>query len=113
MSRNTDWQRICAVDDILPDTGVCALVEGRQIAIFRLRADDSLHAIDQYDPCSGVNVLARGIVGDVDGERVVASPIYKQHFSLTTGRCLEAPEHSVCAWPVRALDGALWLRPEP
>ena len=46
MSRNTDWQRICAVDDILPDTGVCALVEGRQIAIFRLRADDSLHGVD-------------------------------------------------------------------
>ena len=112
-SPKKEWQRICAVDDILPDTGVCALVEGRQIAIFRLRADDSLHAIDQHDPCSGANVLARGIVGDIDGERVVASPIYKQHFSLTTGRCLEEPEHSVCAWPVRAMDGAVWLRPEP
>jgi nitrite reductase/ring-hydroxylating ferredoxin subunit len=31
----------------------------------------------------------RGIIGDLQGERVIASPIYKQHFSLATGRCLE------------------------
>lgn len=33
--------------------------------------------------------MSRGIIGDLQGERVIASPIYKQHFSLATGRCLE------------------------
>jgi NAD(P)H-dependent nitrite reductase small subunit len=80
---------------------VCALVNGRQVAVFRLY-DDSLYAIDNHDPFSGANVLSRGIVGDLKGERVVASPIYKQHFSLITGQCLEEADvrvtvYSVCA----------------
>ncbi len=28
---------ICELDEILPGAGVCALVEGRQIAVFRVR----------------------------------------------------------------------------
>ena len=32
---------------------------------------------------------ARGIVGDIKGVAVVASPVYKQHFSLKSGHCLE------------------------
>ena len=87
------WSRVCSLDDIVPNTGVCALVNDRQVAIFRLD-DDSLYALANYDPFSRANVLSRGIVGDLKGEVVVASPVYKQHFSLATGRCLEDP--SVC-----------------
>lgn len=112
MSIEQTWKRICAVEDIVPETGVCALVDGRQIAIFRLH-DGTLRAIDNRDPFSGANVLSRGIVGDLDGERVVASPIYKQHFSLATGRCLEDARQSIDAFPARAADGAVWLQAVP
>ena len=95
------WQAVCNLDDIVPDTGVAALVAGRQVAIFRLRKGDGLHAIDNHDPFSGANVLARGLVGDLQGEPVVASPIYKQHFSLVTGRCLEQPDSAVAVYAVR------------
>ena len=97
------WTPVCRLDEIVPNTGVCALVGGEQVAVFRL-GDDSLHAIGNFDPCSEANVLSRGIVGDVKGVRVVASPIYKQHFVLATGRCLEEPEYSVPVYAVR-LDG--------
>jgi nitrite reductase (NADH) small subunit len=40
---------------------------------------------------------------------VVASPIYKQHFDLQTGECLEAPQHSVASYPVRVEDGRVWV----
>ena len=30
------WLDVCALDDILPDTGVAALVDGRQIALVRV-----------------------------------------------------------------------------
>ena len=79
---------VCRLDDIVPNTGVCALVGGEQVAIFRLN-DDTVHAVGNHDPFSGANVLSRGIVGDLKGELVVASPVYKQHFSLRTGQCLE------------------------
>ncbi len=77
----------------MPDSGVCALVGGEQVAVFRVSngglAYDSVHAVGNFDPFSRANVISRGIVGDIRGELVVASPVYKQHFSLVTGRCLE------------------------
>ena len=97
------WEVVCGLDDIVPNTGVCALVAGRQIAIFRLD-DDSVHAVDNHDPFSRANVLSRGIVGDLKGEVVVASPVYKQHFSLTTGHCQEDPDVRIRVYPAR-IDG--------
>ena len=85
--------KVCRLDDIVPDTGVCALVEGEEVAVFRV--DREIYAIGNRDPFSGVNLLSRGIVGDLNGEPVVASPLYKQHFSLLTGRCIEDPSVSV------------------
>lgn len=98
-----EWVAVCKLTDIVPDTGVCALVNGRQVAVFRL-SDDSVHAIDNLDPFSKANVLSRGIVGDLKGELVVASPIYKQHFSLLTGQCLEDADVRVGVHAARA-DG--------
>ncbi len=95
-----EWVDVCKLADIVPDTGVCALVHGRQVAVFRL-ADDSVYAIDNLDPFSKANVLSRGIVGDLKGELVVASPIYKQHFNLATGQCLEEADVRIAVYLVR------------
>lgn len=103
------WHRICAVDDIWPDTGVCALIGSTQIAIFRL-ADGSLYALDNHDPHSGANVLSRGIVGDLGGEPVVASPIYKHHYQLRSGICIEAPETRLRTYPVAVRDEVVWVQ---
>ena len=102
-SSSGDWVAVCRLDDIVPNTGVCALVGERQVAVFRLD-DDSVHALSNYDPFSRANVLSRGIVGDLKGELVVASPVYKQHFSLVSGQCLEDPAVRVTVYSAR-LDG--------
>lgn len=100
------WTPVCSLDDILPDTGVCALVNDRHVAVFRVRdAAPGVFAIDNLDPNSGASVLSRGLVGSLGERVVVASPIYKHHFDLHTGECLEAPANSVRAYPVR-VDGA-------
>ena len=98
-----DWTPVCALDDILPGTGVGALIDGTQIALFRLD-HDQVFALDNCDPHSQANVLSRGIVGDLGGELVVASPVYKQHYRLRDGQCLENPDHSVHAYAVRVVD---------
>ncbi len=103
------WTTICELDDIVPNTGVGALVEGRQLAVFRLE-DDSVYAIDNFDPHSQANVLARGIVGDLGGELVVASPIYKQHYRLRDGHCLENAEMSIGAHAAEVQDGIVRVR---
>jgi len=97
------WTAVCAADDILPNTGVCALVQGRHVAVFRI-GDDQFHAIDNIDPQSGASVLSRGLVGSLGDRVVVASPLYKNHFDLRTGECLEAPQNSVRPHAVR-VDG--------
>jgi nitrite reductase (NADH) small subunit len=104
------WNAICTLDQIVPDTGVCALVDGRQVAVFRIGAEDMrLFAIDNFDPNSNAAVLSRGLVGSIGERIVVASPIYKQHFDLQTGECLEAPHNSVASYPVRVEDGRVWV----
>lgn len=97
--------KVCRLDDILPGTGVAALVGAEQVAVFRV--DGEVHAIGNRDPFSGANVLSRGIVGDLGGEPIVASPVYKQHFSLLSGRCLEEPSMSVPVYRVRVEDGEI------
>lgn len=98
------WFPVCRYDELLPERGVCALVAGRQLALFRL-VDGSLHALSNHDPFSRAYVLSRGIVGSRGDVPTVASPMYKQVFDLRTGVCLDDPARAVPAYPVRQRDG--------
>jgi nitrite reductase (NADH) small subunit len=99
------WTTICQLDKILPNTGICALVNGKQVAVFRVGEGMDVYAIDNYDPFSKAYVLSRGIVGDRNGIPKVASPIYKQNFSLLTGECLDDPTVKLSTFLVRVIDG--------
>jgi nitrite reductase (NADH) small subunit len=103
------WTAVCTVRDIVPNTGVCALVDDKQIAVFRIGRGEEVYAIDNFDPNSQAAVLSRGLVGNLGERLVVASPIYKQHFDLRTGECLEAPDQSVNAYGARVYDGKVWV----
>jgi NAD(P)H-dependent nitrite reductase small subunit len=100
------WRAVCRLDDLIPDRGVAALVDGALVAVFLLHGGDVL-AIDNLDPFSGADVLSRGIVGDVEGEPTVASPVYKQRFSLRTGRCIDDPAVAVRTWATRLVEGRI------
>jgi len=99
------WQPLCTTADLVENAGVPALCNGEQIALFYLPGESpALYATGNWDPIGRANVLSRGIVGDVGGEPVVASPLYKQHFSLRTGQCLEEEGVSVPVYEV-VIDG--------
>ncbi|MCD1279057.1 nitrite reductase (NAD(P)H) small subunit [Psychrobacter sp. CCUG 69069] len=109
---------ICRLNDIIPDTGVCALIEGKQIAIFRTKKND-LFALDNYDPFSQANVLSRGLIGGTmivnetgtDEEVLyVASPIYKQRFNLATGQCLDDGNVTLAAYQVALNNDTVMLQ---
>jgi nitrite reductase (NADH) small subunit len=102
---NQKWENICPLERIFPNTGVCALVNGRQIAVFRVGEGMDVYAIDNYDPFSKAYVLSRGIVGDKNGIPKVASPIYKQNFSLLTGECLDDTTVKLSTYLVRVVEG--------
>jgi len=106
------WTSVCALDDIIPDTGVCALVDRRQIAVIRVSGGaqpDRVFALANFDPFSKAMVLSRGIVGDRNGVPKIASPIYKQSFDLRTGTCLDDPSVIIPTYPVRVVDGMVQI----
>jgi NAD(P)H-dependent nitrite reductase small subunit len=100
------WIDLCALTDLPPNTGLAARVGDTQIALFHLPdTEQKVFALSNHDPKSGANVLARGILGDIKGERVVASPLYKQHYRLTDGQCLEDEGVKVPVWTTRIEGG--------
>ncbi len=102
------YQKICTLNDLTPELGVSALINGEQVAIFRLK-DDRVYAIANFDPFSHANVISRGITGNLKGFDVVASPMYKQHFDLVTGQCLEDDAISLKTYAVRLENDAVMI----
>ena len=97
----SQWIDVCSVDDLVADAGICAWVGQRQIAIFSLPKINRVFAVDNLDPFSGAQVLSRGMVGDLGGIPMIASPMYKQHFNLETGQCFEDQTLKIAVYPLR------------
>ncbi|HDZ56231.1 MAG TPA: nitrite reductase small subunit NirD [Pseudomonas xinjiangensis] len=104
-SRNSNaWSRLCSRQDLVANSGVVAWLDGAQVALFHLPHTpdgEQLFAVENRDPKSGANVVGRGIVGQLKGDLVIASPLYKQHYRLKDGSCVEYPEQRLRVWPVR------------
>ena len=96
------WVDVCGYDDLEPERGVRALVDDQAVAVIRT-ADGAVYAVSDLDPFSGASVLSRGIVGTSAERPVVASPMFKQHFDLRTGVCVEDPAVRVDVRPVRVV----------
>ena len=101
------WRVLCTRQDLVANSGVVALLDNTQVALFHLpqySEGEQLFAVENRDPKSGANVIGRGIVGYIKGALVIASPLYKQHFRLVDGSCVEYPEQRLRVWPVRLSD---------
>lgn len=98
-------QVICTKYDLVENSGVCALVNGEQIALFYIPGSEAeVYGVSNWDPIGKANVLSRGIVGDLQGKLVVASPLYKQHFNLVSGECLEDEGYKLKTYSI-SIDG--------
>ncbi|WP_261818183.1 nitrite reductase small subunit NirD [Vibrio gallicus] len=95
------FTKVCNIDDIIPGTGVCALVGEEQVAIFRPTAEKSVFAISNMDPFYQSNVLSRGLIVEHDQQFWVASPLKKQRFNLLTGACKEDENFNIKAYKTR------------
>src|SRR5688572_18951919 len=102
------WASVCKLSEIVSNTGVCVLLDGQQVAVFRV--GESVYALSNYDPFSKANVLSRGILGDRGGRPKVASPIYKQSFCLQSGTCLDDENVRITAFEARVRHGIVEIR---
>ncbi|WP_462379230.1 nitrite reductase small subunit NirD [Pseudomonas sp. Marseille-QA0892] len=101
------WQSVCRREDLVANSGVVARIDGVQVALFYLprNADQPVFALENRDPRSGANIIGRGLIGHLLGDLMVAAPLYKQHFRLRDGSCLEDPAQRLQVWPARLVDG--------
>ncbi|WP_413700736.1 nitrite reductase small subunit NirD [Psychromonas sp. KJ10-10] len=101
----SQWITVCDLEKIFPATGICALVDGKQVAIFRPSEESQVYALNNMDPFAHSNVLSRGVICEHQEQLWVASPLKKQRFNLKDGSCLENSEVSVDVYNVRVADG--------
>ncbi|OBT07943.1 nitrite reductase small subunit [Vibrio sp. UCD-FRSSP16_10] len=101
------FEKICKIDDIVPGTGVCALIAGQQVAVFRPRQEEKVFAISNTDPFAQSNVLSRGLIVEHKQELWVASPLKKQRFNLATGVCMEDERFNVKSFKARVVKGSV------
>ncbi|MFV0576714.1 MAG: nitrite reductase small subunit NirD [Vibrio sp.] len=104
------WQQICKLSQLDSNLGVGAVINNQQVALFYVPTEpQKVFAIDNWDPIGKAFVLSRGIVGDVKGKPCVASPLYKQHFELGTGNCVEQPEVQLKIWQTKVENDEVWV----
>ena len=106
----SQWTTICQFEDLTPNTGICALFEEEHVAIFYCQRTEQLYAVNNVDPIAKASVLSRGIMASLQGEMYVASPLYKQHFNLSTGECLEEPEQQLKTYLIRRENDQIQLK---
>ena len=107
---NDLWISVCDERDLTPDTGLCALHQEEQVAIFKARKTNELFAVSNYDPIGKANVISRGMIGSYGDEIVVTSPLYKDPYSLRTGACMAGTELKLKTYDVRSQDGKIQLK---
>lgn len=108
------WVELCDVNAIPANAGMAARLANRQIALFHLPDHpQQVFALSNHEPDSDANVLARGMLGDVKGEPVVISPLYKQRFRLQDGRCIDDMHKVLNVWPVKIENGRVWVQESP
>jgi nitrite reductase (NADH) small subunit len=107
VSKTEKWVTVLDSDRLHADQGRCVLIDGKQIAIFRTGDDNELFGLSNVDPFSGAAVISRGIVGSSKGEPKVASPMFKQSFSLRTGICFDDPTVELTTYEVRERGGSI------
>ena len=108
-------------EDLEDNLGAGVLLpDGTQIALFRVPTGEpdragrmpgsTVFAVSNIDPYSGAAVISRGIVGEVNGEPTVASPLLKQRFSLSDGHSFEDADHRLAVYPVETSGGRILVR---
>ena len=106
----SDWYQVCDLEEIGRDSGVCALVNGRQVAVFKVGAQNKLFALDNYDPQARAHVISRGLIGSSGDSLFVASPMYKDRYCLETGQLLSADSgRKLDTFPTRVVEGCIQI----
>lgn len=95
------WFKAAHVSDIPENGGACVKLDDLQIAVFYFKSRQAWYACQNLCPHKLEMILARGIIGDKNGEPKVSCPFHKKSFSLITGENLNDEDYSIKTYPVK------------
>ena len=91
------------------NSGACIKYKDQQIAVFHFAASNEWFACQNLCPHRMEMVLSRGLIGDEKGEPKVACPMHKRSFSLLSGENLNGDCGKITIYPVKVLDGQVYI----
>lgn len=104
------WQLACHTHDVPEDGGACALLNGRQVAIYNFSRRNEWYATQNLCPHRQQMALSRGMIGTQLDEPKVACPFHKKTFSLKTGNCLSDDPYTIETYPVKVENGMVYVK---
>ena len=112
MNTQANWITVCSDTDLVTNSGVCALLNEQQIALFKIKIgnDEQVFAVSNWDPIGKANVLYRGLLGSVQEAKVIISPLYKQRYCLESGQCLDDETVKLIVYTVRIEQNQVQLQ---
>jgi nitrite reductase (NADH) small subunit len=106
---DTTWYKAGSIADVPANGGACAMVKGKQIAIFNFTRRNEWFATDNLCPHKKQMILSRGMIGDMSGEPKVACPFHKKTFSLKDGHCMSGDDYTIKTYPIKVEDGLIFI----
>jgi nitrite reductase (NADH) small subunit len=103
------WFKAARVEDFPKNGGACVKYKDKQIAVFNFTRRGEWFACQNMCPHKKEMALARGMIGETDGEPKVACPFHKRAFSLCTGENINGDEEPVTTYPVKIEDGYVYV----
>jgi len=100
---DTNWTRLCKLDELQVNKGSRFVVEGRELAVFRTEA--GVFAVDDDCPHMGDSLSAGRI-----WEGAVICPRHMWAFRLTDGQCTDVPTLAVSTYQVDVRDGWVFVK---
>jgi nitrite reductase (NADH) small subunit len=103
------WFKAARETDFPENAGACVKYKDRQIAVFNFSRRNEWYACQNLCPHKKQMILSRGMIGSAGDEPKVACPFHKRTFSLRNGECLNATEENISVFPVKVLDGFVYI----
>jgi nitrite reductase (NADH) large subunit len=103
------WTSIGRIEDFPVEGGAAIKYGDVQIAVFNFASRGEWYACQNMCPHKKAFILSRGIIGTQGEAPKVACPLHKKTFSLESGECLSGEDYSVKTFPVRVVDGEVFL----
>lgn len=103
------WYKAAQTSDFPENGGACVKYKDLQVAVFNFTRRNEWYACQNLCPHKMQMALSRGMIGSLQDEPKVACPFHKKNFSLRSGKCLNSEEEKISVFPVKVVDGFVYI----